>query len=898
VLPSFLYKLSPPLELHDQNWPTMRKVLFWMTCVSVGVLFASITCVSERAIGNIATIAIAMLICCLSSLYLFLYGKIRLDLFPALLFGFNLWTLICSLANNFPSFRSSALTVGALSFFLYAFFSQGTKERNNALTFITFGSWVFLFVFVIYYRKGVFHPNFDNRIGSFFGNENDTARFLAFSLLFNIYGFFRPNKRCVLCLLASLLSFYLILLTGSISNLLTILLVCICALIVIANKKWRRIILCLLPVGFLAVFLILQLPQMDYFRSRLIGMITALFGGDSGIDYSARNRSLLALDSFRLMLQKPIFGFGFNAGIRNNTMHGFAHNNIAELGACFGVPGVLIFNFLVLFPLVALFKKKQNGEARVLGLLICGYIFVFQIFLVSYYTKLEYLGLALVYSATPQKTWLEKNLAYAPGGKRKKSISWNRVIPVLFSGISAVLGIATSFLIARPLGSELYSVVQYRLGLVGTLSIFFQLGINFVLTKNSQFEKEPGEYLTKYMLLFHIGSILITGLFFIIGYFFLQPLNKDVLVILLIALAAYIAAHDAIVSGFMLGTHRATLSSLVGSLLPKAILLVSAAVVMLVAGFEATAEWYVPLYGLGFLASSLPFTIVLAKPTKAIHFSKAEVALVFSFFLLSLSQSLNSYLSRVMQGQYDFYNTAEVSYTGVLGLALQIMTVATMFGSVVSNISAPDFAFLSLRASKADLLQRYRQTVRVNAYICVPFVMALASQAKMVLSLFGESYTGDASVIFFVLVAVATMVSNFTGPTGTLLTFSGHDKIQIINGLLYSSLFVVIALALRDVTVFGIPIAYLCATICVEAAKYIELAIACRANPIDWRTALLLVALAAVSFAVFFPIRKVTAFGDWVIVNLFLGVGLIVGAFLLTPFKKDRRFFLDGKKTS
>jgi O-antigen/teichoic acid export membrane protein len=475
--------------------------------------------------------------------------------------------------------------------------------------------------------------------------------------------------------------------------------------------------------------------------------------------------------------------------------------------------------------------------------------------------------------------------------KGKRLVNWDRILPILLSAISSIFSILTSFLIAKPLGSDLYGTIQYYLGLISTISILLSFGIDYVLIKSSQFSKDPKAFFSKYIFLFDLVSLFGLSIFFLISYFGLAGVAGNAWLIIWISLSGYFTAYSLVFGGFLLGTGKATLSTFLSSFLPKLILFVGSLSILYFGGSELLVNWYVILYLLAYAVSVVPFSLSKIKKTP-FKFSKSEVLTVISFFLLSVTQSLNKSLSKVIQGQYDAYQTTQGhSYTGILGLSLQIFTLANLFGSTVTSLAQPLFASYFEGKDEKGLIDTYRQVLRINSYIAIPFCLALMLETSSVLRLFGDSFSTMESVYFFVLIGIATLLSTVCGPCGTMLTYAGHEKIQIINGLIYIGLFVGLSLLFETITIYGIPISYLASTVVVEVAKLVELAIFYKTIPIDWKTLLVLFALSIIVTIIFFPLRYISNLYVWIGTNAVLGLGVIVGCFFLTPFKSDRTFF-------
>lgn len=182
---------------------------------------------------------------------------------------------------------------------------------------------------------------------------------------------------------------------GFTSNLLVLSLLTI-GLIVYMAKGRRKLFAIIGIVATIIVFIILlQLPFMAYFKTRIENMVNTITTGSGSVDYSFIDRFNLAIYGLRLFTSKPLFGYGYDQ-VQFYTWgkDAFSHNNFVEVLASFGILGFLAFEALLLYPL---FKnwKKQKKELAVFSLL---YIFMFQFFLIVFRKKIEYFLIPLAFS--------------------------------------------------------------------------------------------------------------------------------------------------------------------------------------------------------------------------------------------------------------------------------------------------------------------------------------------------------------------------------------------------------------------------------------------------------------------------------------------------------------------
>jgi|SRR5574344_76991 O-antigen ligase len=377
------------------SFKLLQRILFYVAISLFGVTFFSITALSGRVFFNYVNIGIYIGLAAISILYVLLYGQFRIGAFGVLLFCFNVCTWISWLSNGCGTVSLSVLLVSGCSFLFYEFLCQDERCVRGGLFFCWIGGLVFLTYFIGVYWSQVISPDLStaNRIGTYFGNQNDTARFLCFAFLVFIYYAF--NHRFYFSYLPALLSLYCIGLTGSISNLLSAFLVILVYLLLVLKKKGKIIVL-ISSLSLIVLFIVLlSFPAFSYFRTRLLGMLASLFGSSAGEDVSTTYRWKLAFEGFYLFLERPLFGYGFDGVLHNSFAGTFSHNNYADLAGNFGILALILFQILVLLPFVEIIKKHRTKSFISL---ICLYIFIFQVFLVSYYSKTEYFFLAFAYA--------------------------------------------------------------------------------------------------------------------------------------------------------------------------------------------------------------------------------------------------------------------------------------------------------------------------------------------------------------------------------------------------------------------------------------------------------------------------------------------------------------------
>lgn len=378
---------------------TFQRVFYLITLGLITLYIFSLFAWSGRSGWNYLNLGIGAAMVLATFVYAFIFDEIRLDEFALISVFFALSTLLSTLANG--RIESLSRTVYLQIAFSIAVF-QFCKQRdhvNDVIVAVLVGGTAFCAYYAFHYRDALIHLSFidfRSRLGNFFDNENNVGRDFAILALIGFY-LTVVKKRWYMAIYV-LTMLFLLLTTGSISNLL----VCIFSMFVFGiivvkgKKKWVVI------GGFVALaglgILLFQLPQFRYFEQRFYGIIAAFFGYRNG-DSSALERHELAMDAFLFFFESPLFGHGYGY-VAEHTVGGFAHNNFAELLANFGIIGFIFYELLLVVPIVRLLRHKSKSPAIVLPLLV--YLFLFQFFLVTFGLKIDYIILGLAFGVTSE----------------------------------------------------------------------------------------------------------------------------------------------------------------------------------------------------------------------------------------------------------------------------------------------------------------------------------------------------------------------------------------------------------------------------------------------------------------------------------------------------------------
>lgn len=177
------------------------------------------------------------------------------------------------------------------------------------------------------------------------GNVNTVGFNFGFISLLVTWQYCRKRKKTALALLAVLILFML--LTGSKKALLIVIIDV--ALIFMYEKghasRWLKLAL-IIVIG---IYVIFNVPYFyDILGSRVEAMIDTMLGVSSTAlntySYSTDVREEMIGEAFKLFLEKPIFGGGFNNFMANTSTHyDYSHCNYTEMLCSFGIFGTIIF---------------------------------------------------------------------------------------------------------------------------------------------------------------------------------------------------------------------------------------------------------------------------------------------------------------------------------------------------------------------------------------------------------------------------------------------------------------------------------------------------------------------------------------------------------------------------
>jgi hypothetical protein len=373
----------------------MRNVLYVFVAFSIAAYCFSMWSFGSRPSFDLLDISICGIMTISIFLFVLIYGRFRFDVFFLLLFLFDFSILFSSLINGRIQYvTKSVFLLSLFAFSLYQF-AQNKFNTKVILIALFIGGSAFVLYFVSVYWKALITFDFSERHGAYFDNINEVAKNFVFLGLLVEFLIFSKKKYFLIPYWAVL--FYLLLQTESVSNNLSNIICQVFMAFFLTKKGKRRYVFLGLAGVTTGVVFLLQLPAFAYYSKRIADIFATLISGGKKLnDLSSALRLEYAIDAFKNFLRGPLFGNGYDFTRYHTILHQPAHNNFTELLGDYGIVGFCLFEALIIYPLFRSFKQKSGSSSLFVGLLL--YIFIFQFFLITYWTKIEYLVFACSFS--------------------------------------------------------------------------------------------------------------------------------------------------------------------------------------------------------------------------------------------------------------------------------------------------------------------------------------------------------------------------------------------------------------------------------------------------------------------------------------------------------------------
>ena len=385
-----------------RNNVRLKKLLYIAICVILGLYVFSLPSFSGRAKFNLVSYGLMAILIASVIVYMFLYKKFIFDRKIIIPFVFVLDAFICTMIYTPANWRDwFSVLFMALTFVVIFYSCKCIENQRLILKIVLFAFLAFGFYFAIIpeYRTKLLHfsISMDNRLGWYFDNVNLIGSYFATGFGLSLYlGLTNKNKRELLYILLALSFIYLGLFTGSRAFIFSIAVLFIAILYI--KLRNRKFIFFILLTAFV-ILLVLLVAFVKPLRIQFEKTIYTLFGignpDPKNIDTSSIERVLWMRYGFSMGSKNIIIGLGCKGFSAHSGVGTYTHNNYADVLCNFGIPGFLIFHFMLLYPFILHFINKKEEASITIPFVF--YFLVKSMFSVFYYYKDFYLIMGICY---------------------------------------------------------------------------------------------------------------------------------------------------------------------------------------------------------------------------------------------------------------------------------------------------------------------------------------------------------------------------------------------------------------------------------------------------------------------------------------------------------------------
>ena len=280
---------------------------------------------------------------------------------------------------------------------LYCHYSQ----KNSVLELLDCVRWagyVLTIYAILFYGFDTIRATLDagERLENSFANINSIAMLASISLVLTVFRLF--FYKFSLSIVFAIPEIILVASSGS-RKALTIVAVGVVLVLLFrfSSKNILKTILRYIVIALICAvcaLIVLQLPMFSGILERMDGLI-AMLTGKGEVDHSAWLREQYILAGLKQFTKTPILGIGIaNSNFITTMVEGkdtYLHNNFVELLACGGLVGFAIYYYIILWPLVKLWKGRKKGDPCTIAVIILLLILLMMDYgSVSYYSKNTY----------------------------------------------------------------------------------------------------------------------------------------------------------------------------------------------------------------------------------------------------------------------------------------------------------------------------------------------------------------------------------------------------------------------------------------------------------------------------------------------------------------------------
>lgn len=313
------------------------------------------------------------------------------------------WSEYFDSQNLFLIFRMGVILLISMSI---AFYVDTSEDLERILSLFIFSVCVIVVTELIYTPVSQWNSGFlgSNLSGS---NSNEVAFWVACAEMMAFYKAYVKNKKFAYILTAFLITF--IILSSSRKALLMAIAGPAILVIMSTRKKFYmlRIIIAVIIISFLIYFVMNNEDAYHTVGRRIESMLTFFINDDKNEDSSLRTRQYMISLAKSMFAESPILGKGianFSMYFLNDlgTIKTYSHNNYWQILSELGVVGLLIYYSFYAICFIKLLKRvlREHNQIALLALTFLLLLIIFEVGIVSCYSKYCQLVVAIIFTAT------------------------------------------------------------------------------------------------------------------------------------------------------------------------------------------------------------------------------------------------------------------------------------------------------------------------------------------------------------------------------------------------------------------------------------------------------------------------------------------------------------------
>ncbi len=332
-------------------------------------------------------------------LYALLFKTFVFDVRLLFFFSFILFSIVSTIIGTRSFSKTATLfLLFALLVVSYIMFVIVNNKITILYCFIIAFSLFAIFFFVIY-AKQIFHLNFSDRLGSYFGNVNTVSFYFFLAAFFSIVLIFFKKH---FWLIPLSLTFVLFMLSTGTKKTLLSLFISILIIVFLFLKKHKFIYLIIVSCLVVLFIILINLPFMATMKERLLDMMKTIITGEEGASTWLRN--IYMRSAFYLGFKNQLIGLGNEGFALSTSFNTYSHSNASEIFCNYGILGIITFYA----PYVLILKNSIKADR--INKSICIILVTIYSFLsfaeIYYYSKLYIIIFALLLYLSNEKAEL------------------------------------------------------------------------------------------------------------------------------------------------------------------------------------------------------------------------------------------------------------------------------------------------------------------------------------------------------------------------------------------------------------------------------------------------------------------------------------------------------------